>query len=367
MEPTENPHTNLPNQGGLPFRPSKGFPIVIGVFVVLAGCVSLLIAGNFGIFLPLESKQYGYEESAEVVVSYHTAAMVYTLLGVGLLTLGIGSISLRKWARKLLLALGWLLIAFAALILLGIVLMVPVVMSLVDSVAGFGATSGGPSFGVMLSAMLAIYVVVILLVFAGPGALLVLVYKSKNIALTTEYFHKKPCWTDRVPIPVLILWLFYVVWVLFNLPSLYSWVRIGDFIVEEGLVTSKATWIGTTLFCCLTLSILAYGVSKLAKWSWWASLVCLVVIAMIGYYLFQSTSVVVEQKLIEEMGISEEELDDMDEMTSTTIDSVKRIMRMVLVVSGALLMGVVGYLFWIRKYFFPDDSESISEEELLAQ
>ncbi len=107
-----------------------------------------------------------------------------TVASLLLLTVGIGSLLLRRWAPPLIMALGWLAV-FAAAFLMG--------------VTGFLLGTDQESFqltrqetGLLVAALL---VPLIFLIF----------YEKRQVAATCAASHPAESWTDRVPVPGLMV------------------------------------------------------------------------------------------------------------------------------------------------------------------
>ncbi len=88
--------------------------IVLGGFALL--CVPLMLLGA------LMSRQVG---GGLPVRSSVLNVMTYALLGMGLITLGIGSIRARRWAWALVLTLSWMWLIFGAIGTIGLIALLP--------------------------------------------------------------------------------------------------------------------------------------------------------------------------------------------------------------------------------------------------
>ena len=79
--------------------------IVFGVFAILIGaCCALLVPlAFFGQMMAARQLGTDFDTSAAVI-----SAAVYGLMAVVLIWLGVGSVLAKRWARALLLCLGWI-------------------------------------------------------------------------------------------------------------------------------------------------------------------------------------------------------------------------------------------------------------------
>ena len=87
------------------FKDRRTGLIVLGIFAILIGgicalCVPLMIIGQM-----MTARRLGTEVDASPAV---ISAVVYGVMAVVLIWLGVGSILARRWARALLLCLGWI-------------------------------------------------------------------------------------------------------------------------------------------------------------------------------------------------------------------------------------------------------------------
>lgn len=273
-------------------RPQELLPIVIGLFTLLAGIGWFFV----GLLCP-------------DVPSFLLFAM---FIGLYWIILGIGSMMLKRWACKLLLTSGWLLIALGLGIVLLVILKSPSIFKEMSYLMG-----PGNKFAIIIRVV--VYALIPLLFVAAPGALFVVVYKSKIVQFSSQHLDLEPCWIDRIPIPVLVLCNFFFVCALFALPAISAFKELGDY-------PSYFVFVGLALIPIF--SILVYGFSFVSKWSWWAALIYFILLAGVCFYMFQ-------------------------DVFSVEGDGVNEVTRVPVVLGAAFSMATIAYLFWIRKYFYP--------------
>lgn len=323
----DKPDQSLENNPML--RSTKGLPIVVGVLTMLAGVAWLFLASHVW-------ANYSPTESLSDSLLFHSIPITFSFFGLFWGTLGFGSTMLRKWACKLLLASGWLLIALCSVFFLSLVLWLPLFYT------EFSSTSiGVADIGFIVTAYLA-QIFILIIGTAGPGALLVFVYKSKNVQRTFGQVDSRTSWTDSVPIPVLILWLLFLLSIIFATPTL--------FVLSENDRIDILTYLIIGLNV-LFPAILLFGLSRVSKWAWWATLFYFITFSVAFYYTY--------------VDITTSFIDSTDFNDNNERKLAYQAIRVPLITGAAFLMAAFAYLFWIRKYFYPKPKE-LSESELLA-
>jgi hypothetical protein len=192
---------------------------------------------------------------------------LYAVLAVVLVVLGFGSLTARRWARDLLLALSriWLLTGVCTLAVA--VWLVPSIMRMTVASLGAPALVATVATAVAL-AMLAVTHVAI------PGVL-VAFYRSPSVAATCDARHTASNAQRSVPEPVVTL---AVMWALLGLSVLvmpaYNLVfpMFGRLLAG---VSGLAPWV-LVMLCCL---VLAWGTVRRAHWAWWAGLTAIALAA----------------------------------------------------------------------------------------
>ena len=168
--------------------------IVFGVFEILLGVMCAM-------FIPLMifgRMMVARQQGAEAVPSLLPAAAIYGFAALVFVSLGIGSVRCRRWARKLLLCIGWIGLCIGLFSL-------PVMWFALDGLGAQLAAQGrSVPPGVLVFVKIFAAGTSLLIYIVIPGAL-VLFYRSKHVQQTCEALDPVPSWTDRCPIPVLCL------------------------------------------------------------------------------------------------------------------------------------------------------------------
>jgi hypothetical protein len=179
---------------------------------------------------------------ASQIIGYYLIAFVF-------IPLGYGHLKKRRWARTLALTALWF----------WLILGVPLI--LVFLFVLFSAKDLSPN-GALVSVIFAglSYLVI-------PG-LLIRFYQSKDARLTFETRDPKSYWTERLPLPILVLCSLFVFYaVALHIPIFFHGIFPLFGILLFG--SSGILLIDVSILC---LVLLTWGTLRLRAWAWWGSL-----------------------------------------------------------------------------------------------
>lgn len=199
---------------------------------------------------------------------YVSGVASYAFIAAGLLTLGIGSVRMRRWARALTLVVSWYWLVTGVLITVLMTAMLPVVMRNVLRVQQPAAgQSPAISEGVMAVIITVVIVFAAVFLIVVPVAFVVF-YSRRDVAETCRRRDPVERWTDRLPLPVL------GACVVFAVQSLY--------LLTVGLTTPLFPFFGRYLtgvpgfaaFLVLALldGFLAIAFSRQSSVGWWIAI-----------------------------------------------------------------------------------------------
>lgn len=134
---------------------------------------------------------------------YLSGIAIYALVASLLLTLGIGSIQMKRWARALSLVVSWYWMITGALITALLTAVLPVTMRTVLQVQAKAAGQSAALSATALAIILTVIIVFAAVFLIAIPAALVLFYSRKDVAETCRHRDPVERWTDRVPLPVL--------------------------------------------------------------------------------------------------------------------------------------------------------------------
>jgi hypothetical protein len=135
---------------------------------------------------------------------YVSGVVTYGFIAALLITLGAGSVQMKRWARALTLVISWYWMIVGVLITVLLTAVLPVtIRGLMQAQQN---ASGTPSPGIQAGVMAVI--ITIIIVFCAFFLVLVpiafmMFYSRKDVELTCRYRDPVERWTDRTPLPVL--------------------------------------------------------------------------------------------------------------------------------------------------------------------
>lgn len=245
--------------------------LVLGVLLVVLGCGAILLGG-------LTLVSFAVTSRLATTPQLRPAQMVPSLLaypagGAILITLGIGSIRCRRWARPLVLILGWswLLMGSAALVML---------FGLAPEILRSMPSADPQVTHVIVGCMGAVNGLLGILV----PLLLVTLYRGPDVRATCETLDPKPRWTDRVPTPLLGL----CVWM--GSAAFGMLVSSGYAVFPAGpVLLTGASAVAVDLALAALWAYFAIGLARRSRTAWWAAVATSLVTAAWAVFAFPRT------------------------------------------------------------------------------
>ena len=150
--------------------------LAFGVLEIVlgAGCILMILLMFLG--QAMSAQMTGTKQEMRMLVP---GMMVYGVMAAAFIWLGIGSIKCRRWARGLLLILGWSGLLVGVMIEVAMPLVLPHVFE--NGAGGDQAMPKGVGTVVVIVSMLVVGVLFVVI----PGAM-VLFYSSRNVKATCE-------------------------------------------------------------------------------------------------------------------------------------------------------------------------------------
>jgi hypothetical protein len=306
--------------------------IIFGIALLLFGGLCLLLVPMAAVGQVMSAKMTGVPMNWRMLVP---TVVVYGLLGGTFLSLGIGSMKCRRWARAITLVLSWawLLAGVAALIMF--VVMGPAIFK-------SAADAGGQPLPPSARAIVMVVTIGFLGVFfvIVPAAF-VLFYRSANVKATVEALDPQPRWTDACPLPVLAVSLiagFGAVTVL-TMPIAYNGVMPLFGVILTGFLGSVVWAIIAAL-----MAYAAWSIYHLRPVGWWIVVGVFVVLTVSNAVTFSRVELAT---LYREMGYPEKQIEQIAKFSAFGP-------KQMTVWALALMVPVLGYLLFIKKYFRRD-------------
>jgi hypothetical protein len=302
--------------------------IIFGVFSILIGTLCAVVAplALFGQVVAARRLAAEFD-----LASAFLGTVVYALMAIVLVWLGVGSVLARRWARTLLLCLGWIGLV------IGVVAM-PAVFFMMNSIGDTLRVHGQEVHPLTVVVIKFFALMITFVIYIMIPGVAVLFYRSSHVRRTCEVRDPVERWTDRCPVPVLVLCLIQGFGALMLLLILPLYGRVFPFagVVVQGW-TARLLWLGLAAF----LALAARGFYRLNPRMWWAYLV-------VTLLLWTSSLATIGQvgliDFYRQMGLPERQLEI---MANNPL-----IRHGIIVWLSALGMGgFLAYLFYLRRYF----------------
>jgi hypothetical protein len=226
----------------------------VGIVLLAVGMTAAFVAPlEFYCFYLFSSggrfEMEGFRFGSLMYANIACQIIAYYLIAGMCIPLGYGHLRLRRWARTLSQVGLWAWLIFG-----------------VPALAGFLAVlaqSKKPGLATMVAAGL-------LAVVCYPALPVVLLrlYRGRNVRLTFEHHDRRTYWTDRLPLPALLLCFVLALYaVLHHVPVLFN----GLYPLPGALLADLPGFIlvDVSILCLVGL---IWGAARLRAWAWWGSL-----------------------------------------------------------------------------------------------
>jgi hypothetical protein len=322
--------------GPLPYPDRSTGLMIFGVFQIILGLLAALMVPLVALGAFMSAFGPG---GAMRPWQYISGMVSYSFLAAGLITLGIGSVRLKRWARALTLVTSWYWLIMGALITVLITAMLPVAMR--GALAQAQQNAGGGQSAQVPTGVMAV-ILTIMIIFAAfflivvPIAFVVF-YGRNDVAETCRRHDPVERWTDRVPLPVLGASV-----VLF-VGSLY--------LISTGVTTPVFPFFGKYLngigatACFLILAALdiylAFAIFRLKRSGWWLAILTIPV-RLVSMALTYGRADMMQA--YSKLGWSSEQMKMLN--SNPMFHS-----HVILWWSLLSLLIFFGYLLWLKRYF----------------
>ena len=321
---------------------------VFGVGQILLGIMAALMVPLAMLGLFLSRRAPGGPTSLRHLIP---SLSVYLFVAVVLLTLGIGSIQAKRWARALTLIISWYWLAVGVLVTILMTAVLPVTMRAAMAQAQHNVGSAPPAAipnGVLAVILTIIIVMAAFFLILVPIAL-VIFYSRSDVAETCRHRDPVERWTDRAPLPVIGA---SVVLAVGSAYSLVVAVTTPLFPFFGRYLTGIA---GTACFLILAVldGYLAYALYRLQSSGWWLAISTLS-IRMVSMVLTYARADIL--RAYARIGFSDAQL---------RIMNANPMIRSHVILWWSLFSVVIlfGYLIWIKRYFH-DRAQPLSPDPL---
>jgi hypothetical protein len=324
---------------------------IFGVFQIVLGLFAALMIpfAALGAFMSRFAPGGGTMRPIQMLSGMGT----YAFLAAALITLGVGSIRMKRWAHALTVVTSWYWLVSGILITILMTAVMPVTMrSALAHAQQTTPNAGSTEFATGFMAVIVTIMIVFMAFFliAVPIAFLVF-YSRDDVYQTCRFRDPVERWTDRAPLPVLGASV-----VLF-VGSLYM--------LSVGLTMPIFPFFGRYLTglagaaCFLTLAVidicLAVGIFRLRSLAWWLAVV-ISPIRLVSMILTYSKAD--SMQAYAKLGWSDAQMEMMNS---------NPMFRNHIILWWSLVSVFVffGYLVWLKRYFKP--SAAVESGALPAQ
>jgi hypothetical protein len=293
---------------------------------ILAGAICLLLVPLMILGQTLSAKTGQGEISFRLMLP---AILVYVILAAILISLGLGSVLARRWARALSLILGWSWLA------IGLVAMIAYAIVFPQIFRGTSAGSQPMPEAIKTVALVVTLVVLGFIYILVPGAM-VLFYGSRHVKATCEGRDPVVRWTDTCPLPLLgvCLWLWFGAAMMLFMPAFNSVVAFFG--------TLLSGWPSALLYLLLA-AIWAYAARALYQRKvigWWLVVIAMAVFMVSNLITFSRVDVTEMCRL---MGYPEAQIAQLQQYSFLKG-------RGMVYLSIACVLPMFGYLIYVRRF-----------------
>ena len=302
--------------------------VVFGVIDILLACLCLLLIAAMGFGQAMLSRTTGQAMEIRLLLP---SILFYLLVAGMLVSLGIGSIRCRRWARALTLILAWPWLCSGLFSIPMLAIMMPKAMA--------GSMPQGQQVPPgILKMILVVQIAFMTVFFILLPLLLVLFYGNSNVKATCELRDPVPRWTDRAPLPVLgtALWLSVGA----VLIAIFA-VAAHGVIPVFGRILSGPPGMAILLLAAGLWAVIARLWYRQKAIGWWLLLGTFVLAMVSNLVTFSRVDIL---ELYRAMGYPEAQIDMIRRQgifTPTFLISM----------SAVTLIPMLGYLLWTRRFF----------------
>jgi hypothetical protein len=175
--------------------------VVFGIAQIILGLLAALMIPLIALGAVVSRLAPGGSMHAGQLLS---ATSTYAFAAVVLVTLGIGSIQYRRWARALTLITSWYWLIMGTLVTILLTAVMPVAMRTALQVQEHAANAPSPEISTAAMAIIVTLIIVFLAFFLVVVPIAFVVFYSRaDVAATCRDRDPVERWTDRTPLPVL--------------------------------------------------------------------------------------------------------------------------------------------------------------------
>jgi hypothetical protein len=309
--------------------------IVFGIVQIGMGLLAALMIPLIGLsaFMSRLAPRGGAMRPGQIVLAIST----YGFIAAALVTLGVGSAQMKRWARALTLVSSWYGMIVGVLITVLLTAVLPVTMrTALRAQQSTGAPASAPPFGIIAVIITVIIVFCAVFTVAVPIAFVVF-YSRRDVEQTCRHHDPVERWTDRAPLPVL------AASIVLGVGAAYLavvGVTVPMFPFFGRYFTGLAGSAGMLAMAALDV-YLAIALFRRNAIAWWIAVVTLA-LRLVSMFVTYGWADVMQA--YSKLGWSDSELQQLN--SNPIIRS-----HVILWWSLISMLGFFGYLLWLKRYF----------------
>ena len=304
--------------------------MVFGILEIGLGFLCVLAAGAMMLGQVLVARQAGTPVRTQIIIP---GLLLYAGLAVAFVWLGIGSIQCRRWARALLLILGWVWLGMG-------VLMVPMMAWLMPKIlASAPPPPGAETLPPAVMTLIVLFQILFLSVFfiLLPGTL-VLFYWSRHVKLTCDVRDPIRRWTDSCPLPDLAVACF--AWCSAAMMLSLPLAKLAMFPLFGTILTGLPAFLLVIAMAGVMFWI-GHSWYRLKVAGWWTWLGLLLVLIVSNLLTFSRVDII---EVYQKMGYPQEQIDLIRKQGWMTS-------RFIVWSSLFCSVPMVAYILWVKRFF----------------
>jgi len=310
--------------------------IVFGIIQVILGLLALLGIPLLLLSAVMSRKTMG---GTLPIGSYVLSVITYSAMAAVFITLGVGSIRARRWARALTLILSWMGLIAGSIGTVALAVGMPAGFIPMMKASGGANPDIPPLSRGFIAVILTIMIVFFAVFFVALPAAFVLFYRRADVRETCEHRDPVERWTGRCPLPVLAASIVFAVGAFYLLCMSFT----APFMPFFGRYLSGVRGAVVCLAEAAVGGLLAIALFRRKYWAWWGAIAVLVMRSVSTVLTFTRGNLL---QAYSRMGMSGKQLQVM-----SANPMLRPGVLMWFTLTYVLL--IFGYLIWIKRYFAP--------------
>ncbi|MCX5662531.1 MAG: hypothetical protein NTW19_22850 [Planctomycetota bacterium] len=308
---------------------------VFGVVFIILGCLAgcLVTCMPLSMFAARAAPQQQPAPHMTLAMLFGTM-LFYMVIAAALIWTGVGTFKLRRWSRPIVLTIAWFWIVLGVATLAMLPMQARMMSATMESRA-----SGGPQLppGFVTGTIVVMAAFVAVLGIALPAGFLAF-FMRKDVKAALEQYDPQPRWTDRCPAPV----LGYVLSLLWGVMGMLMAAMMPVMPVFGSMLRQPFAFLVSAVVSAVLL-YLAYEGYRQRPISWWGTIALTVVAAVNGVFVFANPEAL--KQIYVELEMPQEQIDALEKAGALSGNAY-------LPMAIFFLVAMVGYMIYIRPYFF---------------